>query len=84
MLSIGLGGHAEPRDYSYHLGSTDLTRTISGELAAAPGRPPSPTSARRPSRPSGTQVDARYHLVDITSPVEGWPRELPRRASTWW
>jgi SAM-dependent methyltransferase len=76
MLSIGLGGHAEPREYSYHLGSTDLRRTISGELAAVAGDASFADISDAAIDAFRPQVDAQYHLVDITSAVEGWPREL--------
>jgi SAM-dependent methyltransferase len=76
MLSIGLGGHAEPNDYSYHLGSLDLTRTISGQLAAVASEASFADISEEAIAAFRDQIPARYHLVDITSPVEGWPPEL--------
>jgi SAM-dependent methyltransferase len=76
MLSVGLGGYADPREYSYHLHSADLTRTISGELAAAAGAASFVDISEAAIEAFRAQVDAGYHLVDITSPLEEWPRGL--------
>ncbi|WP_161554131.1 class I SAM-dependent methyltransferase [Stenotrophobium rhamnosiphilum] len=76
ILSVGLGGFSDPRPYSFHLHSADLTKTISGRLAAAASTATFVDLSRDALEAFKTKVNASYHELDITSDFKSWPSAI--------
>lgn len=76
MLSVGLGGYAEQRGYSYCLSATDPARTVSGRMAAAASSATFADLSSDAIAAFEPHVPARYHNVDITTPLGDWPPAL--------
>lgn len=76
-LSVGLGGKPEETSYSFDLRRPqDLSWTFSARIAAAAAATTFVDISSRAIEVFRPQVEASYHLIDITASPEEWPVEL--------
>jgi 2-polyprenyl-3-methyl-5-hydroxy-6-metoxy-1,4-benzoquinol methylase len=76
VLSIGLGGYSDIRSYSFNLKTQDLSRTLSGRLAAAAESATFLDLSQDAILAFKPTVSAAYYEQDVTADLGTWPEEL--------